>query len=89
MREMQKVDYHAVHKDYSETIDALECAIAVPRKRAYERKQAATLMQLFADYLEEVTAANAPEAYGYEFRSRDVNEVLDELFGSSSTSDGA
>ena len=79
MRKMEKVDYDAMHKDYSETIDALECAIAVLRKRAYERKQAATLMQLFADYLEEVTAVDAPEEYGYEFRSRDVNEMLDEL----------
>ena len=64
---MQNVDHDAMYKDYSETTDALECAIAVLRKRAYERKQAATLMQLFADYLEEVTAVNAPEAYGYGF----------------------
>ena len=38
-------------------------------------------MQLFADYLGEVTAVDAPEAYGYGFRSRDVNEMLDELLG--------
>ena len=35
---MQKVDYDAMHKDYSETIDVLECGIAVLRKRAYKRK---------------------------------------------------
>ena len=76
---MQKVDYDAMHKDYSGTIDALECAVAVLRKWAYGREWAATLMQLFADYLEEVTAVNAPQAYGYGFRSHDVNEMLDEL----------
>ena len=36
-------------------------------------------MRLFADYLEEVTATNAPEAYGYEFRSHDINGMLDKL----------
>ena len=51
VRRVQKVDYDAMHKDYSETIDALECAVAVLRKWAYGREGAATLMQLFADYL--------------------------------------
>merc|ERR1712204_28103 len=40
-RVMEKTDYDATHKDYSESIDALERAIAVLKKQAYTRKQAA------------------------------------------------
>merc|ERR1719229_1692168 len=36
----KKTDYDATHKDYSESIDALERAIAVLKKQAYDRKQA-------------------------------------------------
>ena len=39
-RGMGKTDYDATHKDYSESIDALERAIAVLKKQAYNRKQA-------------------------------------------------
>merc|ERR1719323_2152043 len=39
VRNMEKSDYDATHKDYSESIDALERAIAV-LKKAYDRKQA-------------------------------------------------
>jgi hypothetical protein len=41
VRVMEKNDYDATHKDYSESIDALERAIAVLKKQAYTRKQAA------------------------------------------------
>merc|ERR1712233_103360 len=40
VRAMEKADYDATHKDYSESIDALERAIAVLKKQAYDRKQA-------------------------------------------------
>merc|ERR1719235_12875 len=41
VREIEKADYDATHKDYSESVDALERAIAVLKKQAHDRKQAA------------------------------------------------
>merc|ERR1719456_1306930 len=40
VREIEKADYDATHKDYSESVDALQRAIAVLKKQAYDRKQA-------------------------------------------------
>merc|ERR1719362_936449 len=40
VREMEKTDYDKMHQDYSESIDALERAIAVLKKQAFTRKQA-------------------------------------------------
>merc|ERR1711957_761768 len=40
VREIEKADYDATHKDYSESVSALERAIAVLKKQAYNRKQA-------------------------------------------------
>jgi hypothetical protein len=40
VREFGKVDYEAMHKDYSESVDILQHAIMVLRKQAYDRKQA-------------------------------------------------
>merc|ERR1719262_819298 len=40
VREIEKADYDETHKDYSESIDALERAIAVLKKQSYDRKQA-------------------------------------------------
>jgi len=48
VREIEKTDYDALHKDYSESVDALERAIAVLKKQAYDRKQAASLTQVSA-----------------------------------------
>eukprot|EP00420_Gonyaulax_spinifera_P029332 CAMPEP_0197874874 /NCGR_PEP_ID=MMETSP1439-20131203/4270_1 /TAXON_ID=66791 /ORGANISM="Gonyaulax spinifera, Strain CCMP409" /LENGTH=227 /DNA_ID=CAMNT_0043494035 /DNA_START=66 /DNA_END=746 /DNA_ORIENTATION=- len=48
VREIEKDDYDATHKDYSESVDALERAIAVLKKQAYDRKQAESLMQVSA-----------------------------------------
>merc|ERR1719163_1872736 len=39
VREIEKTDYDTTHKDYSESIDALERAIAVLKKQAHDRKQ--------------------------------------------------
>jgi len=43
VREIEKNDYDTLHKDYSESIDALERAIAVLKKQAHDRKQASLL----------------------------------------------
>jgi len=39
VRQLEKTDYDALHKDYSESVDALQRAIAVLKKQAYDRKQ--------------------------------------------------
>merc|ERR1719335_1399179 len=41
VRSIDKADYDALHKDYSESVDALERAIAVLKGQAYDRSQAA------------------------------------------------
>merc|ERR1719326_1405231 len=47
VREIENTDYIATHKDYSESIDALERAIVVLKKEAFDRKQAPeALLQL-------------------------------------------
>jgi len=45
VRELENADYMTTHKDYSESVDALERAIAVLKKQAYDRTQA-ELMQV-------------------------------------------
>jgi len=47
VRDIEKADYDATHKDYSESIDALRRAIAVLKEQAFDRKQA-SLLQLSA-----------------------------------------
>jgi len=100
VRQLEKADYDALHKDYSESIDALQRAIAVLKKQAYDSKQASfvqvsALKQLalipmeakktidaFLDATEEPAeglAVTAPEAYGYEFQSHGVIEMLEKL----------
>merc|ERR1719414_914752 len=39
VRTMEKSDYDALHKDYSESVDALQRAIAVLKKQAHDRSQ--------------------------------------------------
>merc|ERR1719214_141704 len=48
VRDIEKADYDATHKDYSESVDALQRAIAVLKKQAYDRKQKASLAQVSA-----------------------------------------
>merc|ERR1719272_2740577 len=45
VREIEKADYDATHKDYSESVDALGRAIAVLKKQTADRKQAGSLVQ--------------------------------------------
>merc|ERR1719236_196583 len=47
VREIEKADYDATHADYSESVDALQRAIAVLKKQAHDRKQA-SLVQVSA-----------------------------------------
>jgi len=98
VRAMEKADYDATHKDYSESIDALERAIAVLKKQAYNRKQASFAQLSALNSLElipkeakkainifleqepaEGLAVSAPEAYGYEFQSQGVIDMLEKL----------
>merc|ERR1719181_1044415 len=43
VREIEKADYDATHKDYSESVDALERAIDVLKKQSHDRKQSSLL----------------------------------------------
>jgi hypothetical protein len=98
VRDIEKAEYEALHKDYSESVDALGRAIEVLKKQAYERKQTAfaqvsslktlTLVPPEAKKAidaflqqdpEEGLAVSAPEAFGYEFQSHGIIEMLEEL----------
>merc|ERR1719473_2140099 len=57
VRDIEKADYDALHKDYSESIEALQMAIEVLKKQNYDRKQAAA-----AEPAEEEEAAAAEPA---------------------------
>jgi len=46
VRQIEKVDYQTLHVDYSESIDALQRAIVVLKKQAYDRPQASSLTQV-------------------------------------------
>jgi len=45
VRKIEKDDYDNMHKDYSESIDALERAIAVLKKQSFDRKQTSFLSE--------------------------------------------
>merc|ERR1719262_388529 len=94
VREIEKADYDATHKDYSESVDALQRAIAVLKKQAHDRKQAALIqlkelslipaeakktIDLFLAQDPEGLAVSAPEANAYEFQSSGVVEMLEKL----------
>jgi hypothetical protein len=95
VREMEKGDYQAMHQDYSESVDALERAITVLKKQAYDRKQAAAVLaqvdamipaekkHVVAAFLaqdpEVGLGVSAPEANGYEFQSSSVVDMLEKL----------
>eukprot|EP00928_Gymnodinium_smaydae_P004447 TRINITY_DN1150_c0_g3_i1.p1 TRINITY_DN1150_c0_g3~~TRINITY_DN1150_c0_g3_i1.p1 ORF type:complete len:682 (+),score=176.86 TRINITY_DN1150_c0_g3_i1:46-2091(+) len=46
VREIEKSDYDATHKDYTESVDALQRAIAVLKKQAYDRAQKSSLVEV-------------------------------------------
>jgi len=95
VREIEKADYDVTHKDYSESIDALERAIGVLKKQDKDRAQA-SLLQLSSQRLvpdearrtiesflsedpDEGLAVSAPEANAYESASGGVIEMLSKL----------
>lgn len=41
VRQIERADYEALHQDYSESVDALQRAIAVMKKQSHDRTQAA------------------------------------------------
>jgi prefoldin subunit 5 len=107
VRTIESTDFDNLHKDYSESIDALERAVAVLKKQSYDREQATSFAQVSAltglkllskeaksaitAFLEQEPAeaetngaaegleVRAPDAYGYEFRSHGVIEMLQKL----------
>jgi len=46
VRTIEKADYDAMHKDYSESVDALQRAIVVLKKQAYDRAQTSSLVEV-------------------------------------------
>jgi len=48
VRQIEKSDYDAMHKDYSESVDALQRAVAVLKKQSHDRKQKSSLAQVSA-----------------------------------------
>merc|ERR1719393_866710 len=95
VREQEKADYDKTHADYSESVDALERAIAVLKKQTHDRKQASLLQLKTLDLIpqnakdtidaflqqdpEETLAMSAPEANAYENQSGGIVEMLDKL----------
>jgi prefoldin subunit 5 len=94
VREIEKTDYDATHKDYSESIDALERAIAVLKKQDTDRTQAAltqvaqssripakarATVEAFLAEDDVGVGVSAPEANGYESRSGGIIEMLEKL----------
>jgi len=95
VREIEKSDYDTMHKDYSESVDALQRAIAVLKKQTGDKKQAFLQLQqlslipaeakktldafLQTSGDDEGLAVSAPEANAYEFQSSGVVEMLEKL----------
>eukprot|EP00429_Kryptoperidinium_foliaceum_P018666 CAMPEP_0176037436 /NCGR_PEP_ID=MMETSP0120_2-20121206/18546_1 /TAXON_ID=160619 /ORGANISM="Kryptoperidinium foliaceum, Strain CCMP 1326" /LENGTH=667 /DNA_ID=CAMNT_0017370825 /DNA_START=53 /DNA_END=2056 /DNA_ORIENTATION=+ len=99
VRAIDKANYDAMHKDYSESVDALQRAIAVLKKQAHDRPQtslaqvsalkslslipqeAKKALDVFLQDAQEPEGldVSAPEAYGYEFQSHGVIEMLEKL----------
>jgi len=95
VRAIEKADYDATHTDYSESVDALERAIAVLKKQSHDRKQASLIqlkkLRLIPDAAkrtidiflqqdpDEGLAVSAPEANAFESQSGGVIEMLEKL----------
>merc|ERR1719247_2420756 len=92
VRELERTEYEAAHKDYTESIDAIGKAVSVLKKQAYDRKQAKMLLQgvmAFEKVPEEskrkidaflaTDSDQAPEADGYKFQSNSIIDMLEKL----------
>merc|ERR1719163_1622933 len=75
VRAIEKTDYDALHKDYSESVDALERAIQVLKKQAYDRKQASSFSQVSALQNLELIPKEAKKAIAV-FLAQDPDEGL-------------
>mmetsp|Transcript_61204 Transcript_61204/g.113609 ORF Transcript_61204/g.113609 Transcript_61204/m.113609 type:complete len:689 (+) Transcript_61204:73-2139(+) len=87
VRALEKADFDTLHADYSESIDALERAIAVLKKEAYDRKQSGATVGTYGK-LEEASFTQLqqsnlipPEAKKAinAFLQQDPEEATDEL----------
>merc|ERR1719265_2857532 len=45
IRDKEHVDFQATHRDYSQSLDALDRALVVLKKQNYDREQASALLQ--------------------------------------------
>merc|ERR1719272_2595717 len=97
VRQIENTDYVATHKDYSETVSALEMAIATLMKTSGDVKQAASALtqvsesKIFPKESKKVLSAflamnaddvlAAPEANAYEFQSKAIVDMLSKLAG--------
>merc|ERR1719160_1263419 len=97
VRAIENTDYVATHKDYSETITALEMAISTLMKTSGDVKQAAASLTqvsesaIFPAEAKKVLDAflamktddvlAAPEANAYEFQSKAIVDMLSKLLG--------
>jgi len=95
IRAKEHGDYLATHQDYSESIDAIDRAVATLKHRDVDVKQAAALIQMvtatkkvnFAQARQlqkllqepDYLARSAPKANAYEFQSGGVVEMLEKL----------
>ena len=87
IRKKEKADYDATHADFSESIDAVERAIATLKSREADVPQ--SLMQVasiknlpsdFKDTIESLLSTKqAPEANAYENQSGGVIKMLEKL----------
>merc|ERR1719453_2894163 len=78
VREIEKADYDLTHKDYSESISALERAIAVLKKQDYDRKQASSLIQVKALTGLNLIPADAKKAIDAFIQQDPSEEVVQE-----------
>jgi len=91
IREAGKAEYERVNKDYSESIDALERAKNTLQSHAFDRDQAAELLQTLVIVPEAHKALSAflqnkhditqgaPAVAGYEFQSGGIIKMLTDL----------
>merc|ERR1719171_1693808 len=76
VREIENAEYLATHKDYSESITALEEGIATLKKQAHDVKQAAAASLAEDPETDENLAESAPEAAAHEFHSQGLLDML-------------
>jgi len=95
VRDIEKADYDATHKDYSESVDALGRAISTLKGQTADRKQSSLSqvaalkgLSLIPDSAKASIASfladdgldvTAPEANAYEFQSQGVVDMLEKL----------